>query len=538
MRDNRDKWQFYAQPANPALEATDVQWWKKLLTSLLKVGIEFEFNLPEPKPGCKGDDPSCHCSLMSNNCWTTCANTDSCQQLKNNHTCLKGETCEKQSCLGCSEYVFKCLGLLCTDFISKCVSCMEYKQNCESCPNRTDPKQDPNHIRAILGDDLAPTNSYGKFNESGVVNITTDGSLTGDKGVEIITIGRRVDYWEFFHMSKRILDKAAAHGAFVNERTSTHMHVLNSYFEKEGINELEKPMPAIILANFHQLVRRYQNALTWITMALDHPNALTRWEKFRMSVLDISAVSRDADSLIEAVSSSSGGNKYGFVNYMRTRATKEGFLDRIHVEFREADSAMCPSFYAAIACLHYAFIIKAVEISKYGVLKVGSSAWLKQAKAMKEIILNGKGDWSSKRMSNTSKVLDNKEYFIEESLDMISQMKNILIKLGPAYDVLMKLARQPIALRRIDGFSFEDIEKQLAVTQDADSLLDQKLSETIDLKLIDMCKELSEWISQVKKMLDEEKTEASEADIARIIDIKMREGEVVWSNSTGCIISI
>lgn len=537
MRDNRDKWQFYSQ--NSALDPGEVQWWKKLLAGLLKVGIEFEFNLPEPKLGCKGNDPSCHCNLIVTNCWMTCANTISCQEIRNKSTC-KEEACEKETCLECNNYAFKCLGMLCTDFVSKCVTCLDYTQNCSVCPKKSDPKKEPNHIRAALVNELAPTNSYGKFNASGVVNIKTDGSLLGDKGVEIITIGRRIDYWEFFRMSKKILDRASDYGAFVNERTSIHMHVLNSYFEEQGINELEKPMPTIILSNFHQLVRRYQNALTWITMALDQPNALTRWEKFRMSVLSISAIPRDVHDLIEAVSYSSGGNKYGFVNYMNTRI-KDGFLDIFHIEFREADLAMCPSFCAAIACLHYAFVIKAIEISRYGMLKVGSVAWLKQAKIMKEIILNGSGDYSGKRTSDTSEVLDNKDYFIEEALDMISQMKNILIRLGPAYDVLMKLARQPIALRRIEGYSFEEIEKQIAVTQDADSLLDHKLSEIIDLKLIDKCTGLNDWISQVKKTLaedEEDKTEASDADIARIIDLKMREGEAVWSDSIGCIISI
>ena len=57
-----------------------------------------------------------------------------------------------------------------------------------------------------------------------------DGSLLGKKGAEVITVGRRVDYWEFYKMAKTIIDTAVTKGAYVNERCSTHMHVLAGYY--------------------------------------------------------------------------------------------------------------------------------------------------------------------------------------------------------------------------------------------------------------------------------------------------------------------
>jgi hypothetical protein len=427
--------------------------------------------------------------------------------------------------------------------VSACFGCNEFSKNCETCKKRYDPKKDPQNIRHKLTQEFEPTKHYGTVNKSGVVSITTDGSLAGDKGVEIITVGRRVDYWEFYTMIKRILERVSECGGYLNDRTGTHMHVLTSYYEREA-NEMEKPLPQIVLANFHQLCRRYQNALTWMTIALDDPDHMTRWEKFRVSVLDHSAVKKDMRQVSEDISRScterGGKDKYGFVNYCMTRFKGED-IDRFHVEFRQSDSTMCPTYYAALACLHYALVIKAVEISRYGLLKVGDEAWLKKAKQMKELILNGCGDYGNVRVGNTKKLLDHRDYFIRESLDLVNQLKGILIKFGPSYEVLIKLAERPVAMRRIDGDKWEDIEKSLAVEMKAVDQLELKMSEIIDLRLIDECGSIEEWVSEVQRCIMEAndlEREVSRAEIESFVSGKMREGEMIWSESTGCMLSI
>jgi hypothetical protein len=392
----------------------------------------------------------------------------------------------------------------------------------------------------MLTNYLQPSRSYGKVSPSGVVSITTDGSLKGDKGVEIITVGRRIDYWEFYTMSKDILDKVVELGGYLNERTGSHMHVLTSYYEENGANEMEKPMPQIILANFHQLCRRYQNALVWMTTALDDPNHLTRWEKFRVSVLDISPVTKDMKAVVSEISQRAGNPKYGLVNYQNLRFA-DADIDRFHVEFRQADSTLCPTYYAALACLHYAILVKAVEISRYGLLKVGDEGWLKKAKEMKKIILNGTGDWESSRVADTCRLIDSAEYFIQESLDLVSQLKSVLLRLGPAYDVLLKLAKRPASLRRVDGDTWKDIEKDLAVEMTQADKLEVKISEVVDLRLIDDCKDVKEWVSEVQKMLVEDEDLGDEISINTIMDFvesKTREGEMIWSESTGCMLAV
>jgi len=445
-------------------------------------------------------------------------------------------------CKGCGNYKLSCLGTSCVEFISRCFICRDFGKNCKTCPKKYDPKQDPKNVRQLLHDELRPSQHYGKVGSSGVVDITMDGSLLGDKGVEIITIGRRVDFWEFYTMSKRILDRAVDLGAYLNERCGLHMHLLASYYEADrGINEMEKDMPEIILANFHQLCRRYQNAMTWMTMALDDPNHMTRWEKFRVSVLGISPVTKDMKIVIDEVARNAGGNKYGWVNYNRVRFNGDK-ISRFHVEMRVPDETLCPSIYAALACMFYALVIKAIEISRYGLLKVGEEEWLKKAKKMKDAIMNNCSDWDNKdRFSHTEKAFDYKEDYITESLDLVDQLKGILLKLGPAHDILVKLAEQPVALRRIDGEKWEDIEKDLKVEINESDQTELKLNEIIDLRIIEDCKTMAEWITEVSKVVKEDKDidqKVTDEDIELFVNGRIREGEVIWSDSIGSIIAI
>lgn len=548
MRDNRHKWQFYSHPSKRVLSPREVIYWKNLLASLIKIGLEFEFNLPEQKGSCKGNNIQCPCANLNNDCWLNCANLNDCRKNPQPEICAnRNDDCTSESCKKCKHFSHMCLGIYCVDFVSACFDCDQFVKNCDTCVKRYDPKKDPSHIRNTIQKEFRPTNTYGTVGKTGVVRVEKDGSLLGDKGVEIITVGRRVDYWEFYGMSKKIIERASELGAYLNERCGAHMHVLASYFEEgSNINELEKNLPAIVLANFHQLCRRYQNAMVWMTIALDNPNHMTRWEKFRVSILDFSAVNRDANKLIQDICNyghqMSGGNgsKYGWVNYKQCKVADNGDISRFHIEMRGADATMCPSYYAAMACLYYALVIKAVEISRYGTLKVGDESWMAKAKKMKSIILNGTGDYGNKRLGDTSKLLDNQGYFIEESIDLLVQLKSILMRFGPAYDVLMKLAQRPIALRRIDGESWKEIEESIGSQLSESGQLEYKLREIIDLRIVEDCGSVTEWITAVHNIINEDADidPVEKPDVESFVETMMREGEAVWSDSTGTLLAI
>jgi hypothetical protein len=531
-RDNRDKWTFYVHPTKKTIDANEARYWKTMLHRILKVGLEFEFNLPDKNGTCKGENNACPCRHMDNkDCWKQCTREKDCEEAK------KGN----------------CFGLFCTGFLSHCVICDEFEIDCSSCEHRYDPNRNPDSIRERMNHELRPSMSYGQITKTGVHSITTDGSLLGKKGTEIITVGRRPDYWEFFRMAKRIIDKATENNAYVNERCSIHAHLLASYYGKlpggkdggpgvpNQINEMEKDMPEIIMANFHQLCRRYQNAMTWMTMGLDEPERMTRWEKFRVSVLGISAIMHSMQRVVQEVSSHAGGNKYGWVNYNYCQFRENGALNRVHVEMRVMDGLMSPSAVAAMSCLYYSLMIKAVEISRYGVVEVGDKDWLAKAEQVKACLLNNmKGYQDGDRFGDTRKLAQHYETLIGESFDLISQVKHILMRLGPAYEVLEKLAERPCSLRRCDGEDWKRIEQDLQVEATVDDIFISKLSEIIDLRLVDQCKSPEEWVNEAGVLMRGDRELSIDVDdatvedrISEYIQRKQGDGELVFLERVG-----
>ena len=564
MKDSRNQWTcINHDEAKPRISTSDMNYWRETLKKILKVGLEFEFNLPDQKGTCKGDSNACPCVRMSTDeCWMQCLSKGKCTYLRNPEMCKnKTKKCKPEDCLDCKDYKenskAKCGGLFCVGFVSACFACEDFDINCKTCASRYDPKKNPEEIRARMHQELNPSNSYGEIRDFGVHSITTDGSLLGQKGAEIITVGRRVDYWEFFKMSKSIIDNCVGKGAWANERCSIHMHLLGSYYSKifsdgdaaavgipSQINELEKPMPEIILANFHQLCRRYQNAITWMTTGLDEPQRLTRWEKFRVSILEISAILNTMASVKDLVASNAGGNKYGWVNYNYTAFDPRGNVNRLHLEMRVADMLLSPSAVAALACLFHAMMIKAVEISRYGIIEVGDSDWMEKARVIKSKLMNGTGSYDGERFSDTKHLNKHYHTLAKEAFDLVSQLKHILLRMGPAYDVLEKLAEKPCSLRRIDGDSWEKIEQDLQVIINEDDRLYIAVDECIDLRYVSECESLDEWITQTAAILGEDieiEIDDKKEIAKRVEDYiarKRNDGEMIWSDSLGAVIKL
>lgn len=566
MRNSRDLWTFVQHPSKPPLSATDVLYWRNV-KNILKVGIEFEFNLPDQTGTCKGDSKTCPCIHMNDSdCWKECQNLSICKKTHTFSRCTnRTPECKPEDCAKCECYELKCNGTFCPDFTSVCFGCGKFETDCDNCSDRYDPDRNPNRIREAVTKELAPSYCYGLISGVGVHSITKDGSLLGDKGMEVITVGRRVDYWEFYNMAKKIIDSAMSRGAYVNERCSTHMHLLASYYGKLGldskavdstanilgipdnISELERSMPEIILVNFHQLCRRYQNAMTWMTMALDNPDSMTRWEKFRASILHISAILNDSmEEVKKIVSQSAGDTKYGWVNYNNCKFSKNGDIVRFHVEMRGADGILSPSAVAALGCMYYALFVKAVEISKHGMLEVGDNEWMNQAKTIKEAMLNNfprRGEFGDNRFGNTTNLMQYADILRAEGYDLIRQLKHILIRFGPSYHILEKLVERPIALRRCNGEAWVEIEGDLEIPMSNENQFEMKMSEFIDLRLVDECKNLGEWIQAVGLALEgDPEFVTNNADVERnvaiYIDRGRNEGELIWSESLGSIITV
>lgn len=544
------------------LTAQDVDYWKRNLSRILKIGAEFEFNLPDKATGtCKGKSFTCPCvkyGSEEHDCWTRCLNDSMCSSVPHTSRCENyNEACSVKKCGDCKDYKFKCIGITCSNIVAQCVNCDEFELDCKSCEHRFDPNKNPDAIRQSCVNTFKPSGSYGVVADSGVHNITTDGSLLGKKGMEIITTGRRVDYWEFYEMTKKIIDTAVSRGGYCNERCSVHMHGLASYYGKvpgsgssSRISELERSVPEIVLANLHQLFRRYQNAITWMTSGLDDPNHLTRWEKFRVSLLPVSAIGKNMREVTEEVQRVSGGTKYGWANYKFCSFDHNGDVDRLHVEVRVMDGLLAPSAVSAFACLYYALFIKAIELSRYGVIRMGNDERCAIAHKVKDALMNNCSDWQEGnkygRFSNTEKVHKYTEVLVAESFELIAQLKHILASVGPAYEVLEKMAEMPCSIRRCEGQSWEDIENALKIELTEEGQFEYHVKRLIDTRDIINKSTPAEWVEAVAENLHRIKelnpngnsVDEMKDKVAIHVEDRQADGEMIWAGRIGSMINI
>ena len=166
-------------------------------------------------------------------------------------------------------------------------------------------------------------------------------------------------------------------------------------------------------------------------------------------------------------------------------------------------------------------------------------------KAKNAILNNMKGYQDGDRFGDTSKIAEFQELYIAEALDLVRQLKSILIKIGPAYEVLEKLAERPCAVRRCEGQTWKDIEADLSVIVNEEGRFEIALSEIITLNQISECQNEAEWVEEVGRVLradpelsiDPDNAEV-EDNIREFVEKNREDGRIVWSTRIGAPIMI
>lgn len=545
MKNEADEWVFIKRPTRKALSDRDVTYWKNNLAKLLKVGVEIELNLPEKEGTCDRQNFLCECVAVfkpekpmpeTSNCY------EQCQKWDNGNCSIAKE--------------HGCAGIYCVAFEAPCPKCSKYDRGCDSCPQLYDLRKDPRYIRQAVGKVLQPTKFVGSLGPSGVYKVCKDGSLNGDGGIEIATAGRRVQFFPIYEMISNIMTLCEKYGAYVNERCSIHIHLLASYltpdfsgndegsnYIKNAVSELEHAVPEIIIANFHQLIRRYQCALVWLSASGDQRDKLTRWEKFRKSILPYSALKNRMSTLtMDVGGASKSKRKYALMNYEQMRFDSEGDVTRLHVEARYMDGNLCPSVVAAHTCLIYGLMLKAVEISRHGVLQSGNKDYMEKQKEMFNCLCNGDGDYTGSRHSDTRNIDPFIPALREQSKQLIRLVKNTLGEQHPADEILRSLAVEPLAFRRIKQETWKQIEDSfIQKVPRVENTLEDSMMQLIDLGAICECETAAEWIDTVTHQIatengegdDEAKTETLRNKIQLTIAAKENDRIVFWSQDIG-----
>ncbi len=554
MRVQKKQWLFFEEDNDinrlKAISAEEVEFWLQHLPKILKIGVELEFNLTSKSGMCRGENPDCDCTNAANRCAQECIRASDCLKDRTEGECLNinSPVCTGE-CDDCLLFLLNCPGVHCIGFQSKCIDCSDFAVNCDVCEIRYDESKDPATARQHIKQELVPTNSWGLPGKHCVAEVTTDGSLRGDKGVEVTTVGRRLEYKSFFEMIKLICDSVMPRGAFVDERTSVHMHFLAGYYRSMNkqakdagkrvadTTELERPMPEVILANVHQLFRRYQNALTWMSMGLDQPETMTRWEKYRASILPYSPYFMSMNGIRQDIMSRF--KDYGYINYDNCRFTNSGDVQRFHIELRFMDNVPSPSIITAHACLGYAMIMKAVELSRFGLLEVGDNDWSELSQQMKESILNNcPKEFQDNRFSDTSDVRKYERYFKEQGMELLYLVKHTLQEFGPqVYDQLVSLVDIPASFRRIEGHSWKQIEQDFFVPLREEEEINHTVRKVVELRQVLECANLREWGTAVwQEFRNDFPKETNKNAMMRYVKQQIASGKLQWSEPLGTVI--
>ncbi len=561
----REKIRFQQRKGRPALNREDTEYWLEFLPKILKVGTEFEINLPSPERvlQIKDNQP---CIRAGDPCSQDCANLEVC--LVDRHPTLcktrasglylgKKFKCPAQddgdinACKNCDSWLLDCRGSDgCSMHTPFCTICPSFQREGDVV-EKGDIRQNAETIRAEMRELLQPTQFVGDFGKKGVFEVKKDNSLASNGGIEVPTVGRRVHWNSFYRMCKDILDPIISRGGFVNERCGQHYHILATYLDGPRIgrtvSELEKPIPEIVLANLHQLHRRYELAMFWIMSAGTKPEHITRWARFRQPLRRFSALrsrmqkiqAEMFETVIGMNTASNQKGKYASVAYHFCKFNHAGDVETFHIENRIADGTLSPAVATAWAMLCYALVLKAVRLSQYGVMEDGSDAFRAKVKEIQPHLIAGglMGEWGDNRFADTRGIHQHIPWLRENATEMVNWLKPELSGLGPAYDILVALAGEPCSMRLIAGRSWQQIEDDLyapfANGDGSNQILNaDEIREAVDLGSVMDCDHLEMWIEEVAAYLGQHSPGVADA-----VHQLIQKGEFRWSDPVGSLIT-
>lgn len=556
----RSTLKFQQKTSRPPLTRDQCSYWLDVLPKIIKIGTEFEINLPEATAPLKKTD-NATCVHSDKPCVTDCTNLESCLverhptfcKTREDGTFLGGSfACpaksddDTKSCKGCDGWALNCRGLQCASHTPYCSVCPSFSRPGQTIES-SDIRRDAESVRREMKELFMPSGFVGTVGQSGALDVVKDGSLV-DGGIEVPTVGRRVHWQSFYNMCKGIIDPIVARGGFVNERCGQHFHILAGYFKKNvhhKISELEQPLPEIVLANLHQLNRRYELAMFWMMSCGEGMEHLTRWARFRQSIYQYSAlrnkmsrIQKELAANIACMGGSSQNGKYASVAYHFCDFNAEGDVDTFHIENRIADGCLSPAVISAWAMLTYAMVMKAVRLSQYGVMEVGDQEFGEQVKQVSpHLIEGGRRDWGSNRFADTSGIGPSIPFLRETSRELVQLLKPELYNMGPAFDILMNLADKPCSLRRIEGDSWDKIEDDLYGPYAKTNLLhdyasEEEVRELVDLAGIVECEDVSTWVEEVAANLGQEV-----AGVEATVEELLSSGRYRWSDAIGSLIT-
>ncbi len=298
---------------------------------------------------------------------------------------------------------------------------------------------------------LQPSRDLNQLGPFGVLDLIAEHC-----GIEIQVLGRQPYHPALLAQYRALLSQLPA-GIRARPTCGLHYHLL-----AVGLTE---PMPEIILANVWNLTRRYAPELRFLTSGGDGLTCLcrrrnfcshlemVRWTPGNNSMAQIQQQLKDSRTVPE---------HNNFFNLEHIVFAPEGTIKVLHYENRFPDADLAPSSIVAKAFLFLAMLLKAVEMSQYGVIHVGRIAEWRRKVELLDLLSNNDGPLATSDTSRvTPDVLEELRVGSRELLDLLKPGLDRLEN-NPSYEVLALLAETPVSLLRASGRDWPEIEALLA----------------------------------------------------------------------------
>ncbi len=323
--------------------------------------------------------------------------------------------------------------------------------------------------------DLAPSGSLELLGTNGVLDVQAEHC-----GIEIRVIGRHPHFLALRRQYAGIMGVLLAHGARPRATCGMHFHLLTP-----GLGE---PVPEIILANLWNLVRRYAPELKFITSGGQSREALCRRRNHNshLEMVRLSPATMSMAAVQQKLEKSRAVPKHqNFLNLEHLKFTEKGDVLPFQLEFRFPDADLSPTSVTSKAFLFLALLLKAVDLSQYGVVHVGKIKPWQRKVTLLDMLSNNDGNLATSDTSAvTDDIIEELRYGTYELLDLLAPTFERFVD-NPALDVLLALAEQPISLLRCAGYNWEEIETLLANRATVDEVgldkTDRRLMQGVEL---------------------------------------------------------
>ena len=332
-----------------------------------------------------------------------------------------------------------------------------------------------------LRHDLSPSGTVEQLGVNGVWDVQTEHC-----GVEIRVVGRQPYFPALQKQYKAIMDTLLQRGARPRPTCGLHYHLLTP--------GLAEPMPEIIVANLWNLTRRYAPELKFISSAGHGREALCRRRNHNShrELVRRSPGSQSMAAIQQVLKESRVVPEHqNFLNLEHLRFTDTGDVFPFHIEFRYPDAHLSATAVTATTFLFLSMLLKAVDLSCYGVIHVGKIRPWRRKREIMDMLSNNDGALATSDTSGISdEIIEELRQGAYELLDLLSPAFD-RFENNPALDVLLALAETPISLLRCAGYDAPQIEAFLSQR----AFIDEMGLDQVDQRLMQRI-ELGEWAGQ------------------------------------------